>query len=105
MWGVRGECAGSVLFILLFKHDLLQISENLGVTPDNMSSPPPSELIPPTHIFASWLFEVSCLVTQWSLVEFTVHTHLVLNMKEREKRKLCRKITGFKQNISELVVM
>ncbi|XP_076442581.1 ral GTPase-activating protein subunit alpha-1-like isoform X3 [Babylonia areolata] len=36
---------------------LFRISENLGVTPDNMSSPPPSELIPPSHIFASWLFE------------------------------------------------
>ncbi|KAL8608299.1 hypothetical protein ACOMHN_042166 [Nucella lapillus] len=36
---------------------LFRISENLGVTPDNMSSPPPSELIPPSHIFASWFFE------------------------------------------------
>ncbi|XP_025103645.1 ral GTPase-activating protein subunit alpha-1-like isoform X4 [Pomacea canaliculata] len=36
---------------------LFRISDNQGVTPDNMSTPPPSELIPPTHIFASWLFE------------------------------------------------
>ncbi|XP_070180609.1 ral GTPase-activating protein subunit alpha-1-like isoform X3 [Littorina saxatilis] len=36
---------------------LFRMSENLGVTPDNMSSPSPSELIPPTYIFASWLFE------------------------------------------------
>lgn len=32
---------------------------NLGVTADNMNSPPPPELIPPLHIFSPWLFEVT----------------------------------------------
>lgn len=35
------------------------MSDNLGVTQDNMSSPPPPELIPPLHFFSSWLFEVN----------------------------------------------
>ncbi|XP_035826426.1 ral GTPase-activating protein subunit alpha-1 [Aplysia californica] len=36
---------------------LCRMSDNLGVTQDNMSSPPPPELIPPLHIFSSWLFQ------------------------------------------------
>ncbi|XP_059157319.1 ral GTPase-activating protein subunit alpha-1-like isoform X3 [Physella acuta] len=36
---------------------LCRMSDNLGVTQDNMSSPPPPELIPPLHFFSSWLFE------------------------------------------------
>ncbi|XP_067682813.1 ral GTPase-activating protein subunit alpha-1-like isoform X5 [Haliotis asinina] len=36
---------------------LIRMRENLGVTQDNTSSPPPPELIPPHHIFATWLFE------------------------------------------------
>ncbi|KAH9496143.1 Ral GTPase-activating protein subunit alpha-1 [Bulinus truncatus] len=36
---------------------LCRMSDNLGVTQDNMSSPPPPELIPPLHYFSSWLFE------------------------------------------------
>ncbi|KAI8784564.1 ral GTPase-activating protein subunit alpha-2 isoform X1, partial [Biomphalaria glabrata] len=36
---------------------LCRMSDNLGVTQDNMSSPQPPELIPPLHYFSSWLFE------------------------------------------------
>ncbi|KAJ8308029.1 hypothetical protein KUTeg_012903 [Tegillarca granosa] len=36
---------------------LNKMRSNLGVTADNMNSPPPPELIPPLHIFAPWLFE------------------------------------------------
>lgn len=36
---------------------LIKIRNNLGVTVDNQSSPPPSEFVPPLHIITSWLFE------------------------------------------------
>lgn len=41
---------------------LLQMRDNLGVTPDNQNSPAPPELIPPQTIFSSWLFEVELFV-------------------------------------------
>ncbi|XP_023240859.1 ral GTPase-activating protein subunit alpha-1-like isoform X3 [Centruroides sculpturatus] len=36
---------------------LIKIRNNLGVTVDNQSSPPPSEFVPPLHIITSWLFQ------------------------------------------------
>ncbi|XP_041353753.1 ral GTPase-activating protein subunit alpha-1-like isoform X2 [Gigantopelta aegis] len=36
---------------------LIRLRENLGVTQDNTSTPPPPELIPPQQIFGSWVFK------------------------------------------------
>lgn len=40
---------------------LVKIRENLGVTVDNHSSPPPPTLVPPIDIFAAWLFKAISL--------------------------------------------
>ncbi|GFO04867.1 ral GTPase-activating protein subunit alpha-1, partial [Plakobranchus ocellatus] len=40
---------------------LCRMSDNLGVTQNNMLSPPPPEMIPPLHFFSSWLFECLAL--------------------------------------------
>lgn len=39
----------------------LQIRDNLGISLDNQSSPPPPVLIPPLRILTPWLFKV-CMI-------------------------------------------
>lgn len=36
-----------------------QIRDNLGISLDNQSSPPPPVLIPPLRILTPWLFKVT----------------------------------------------
>lgn len=40
-----------------------QIRDNLGISLDNQSSPPPPVLIPPLRILTPWLFKVSVTKT------------------------------------------
>ncbi|CAN8000270.1 unnamed protein product [Ixodes hexagonus] len=40
---------------------LVKMRENLGVTEDNMATPPPPQLIPPLLLIAPWLFEAQGL--------------------------------------------
>lgn len=39
----------------------LQIRDNLGISQDNQSSPPPPVLIPPLRILTPWLFKVGVI--------------------------------------------
>lgn len=45
------ECLSNIVDIFLV------IRDNLGVSLDNLSTPPPPLYVPPIHFFASWLFE------------------------------------------------
>uniref|UniRef100_A0A671KFV5 Ral GTPase-activating protein subunit alpha-1-like n=1 Tax=Sinocyclocheilus anshuiensis TaxID=1608454 RepID=A0A671KFV5_9TELE len=49
--------------------NLAKIRDNLGISLDNQSSPPPPDLIPPLRILTPWLFKTRCvcvyLVSMW----------------------------------------
>jgi len=44
-----------------FGHFSFQIRDNLGISLDNQSSPPPPVLIPPLRILTPWLFKVGVI--------------------------------------------
>lgn len=54
----QGSKFRDIFFLLLFF--ILQIRDNLGISLDNQSSPPPPVLIPPLRILTPWLFKVGC---------------------------------------------
>ncbi|XP_053317313.1 ral GTPase-activating protein subunit alpha-2 isoform X2 [Spea bombifrons] len=51
------------LYELWFK--LAKIRDNLSISLDNQSSPPPPILIPPLRMFASWLFQATTLPNEY----------------------------------------
>ncbi|KAM3931908.1 ral GTPase-activating protein subunit alpha-2 isoform 2-T2 [Leptodactylus fuscus] len=51
------------LYELWFK--LAKIRDNLSISLDNQSSPPPPILIPPLRMFASWLFKATTLPNEY----------------------------------------
>ncbi|XP_053567986.1 ral GTPase-activating protein subunit alpha-2 isoform X2 [Bombina bombina] len=51
------------LYELWFK--LAKIRDNLSISLDNQSSPPPPNLIPPLRMFASWLFKATTLPNEY----------------------------------------
>nr|DBA27024.1 TPA: hypothetical protein GDO54_011206 [Pyxicephalus adspersus] len=42
-----------------------QIRDNMSISLDNQSSPPPPDLIPPLRMFASWLFKATTLPNEY----------------------------------------
>lgn len=44
-------------FLVELADKLTMIRCNMGITVDNQNTPPPPELVPPLHIFTSWLFQ------------------------------------------------
>lgn len=48
----------SIKTVLANLHFYFQIRDNLGISLDNQSSPPPPVLIPPLRILTPWLFKV-----------------------------------------------
>ncbi|XP_076305803.1 ral GTPase-activating protein subunit alpha-1 isoform X2 [Tachypleus tridentatus] len=52
-------------YLIQLSDTLIKIRENLGVTVDNQSSPPPPELVPPLHLIVPWLFETIHLPEQY----------------------------------------
>nr|XP_014350838.1 PREDICTED: ral GTPase-activating protein subunit alpha-2 [Latimeria chalumnae] len=46
-------------------HRLAKVRENLAISLDNQSSPPPPVLIPPLRMFASWLFKATTMPDEY----------------------------------------
>ncbi|XP_066281375.1 ral GTPase-activating protein subunit alpha-1-like isoform X2 [Branchiostoma lanceolatum] len=44
---------------------LMKLRENLGITTDNLATPPPPELLPPLNEFAPWLFKAISLPNKY----------------------------------------
>uniref|UniRef100_A0A671KAK0 Ral GTPase-activating protein subunit alpha-1-like n=1 Tax=Sinocyclocheilus anshuiensis TaxID=1608454 RepID=A0A671KAK0_9TELE len=58
--------------------NLAKIRDNLGISLDNQSSPPPPDLIPPLRILTPWLFKVSLAIFYlYCLSEWCVCVYLV----------------------------
>lgn len=64
-----------ILFFVWKWHFSFQIRDNLGISLDNQSSPPPPVLIPPLRILTPWLFKVSDWgITVGSLIFITLRS-------------------------------
>ncbi|XP_078672854.1 ral GTPase-activating protein subunit alpha-1-like isoform X6 [Branchiostoma floridae x Branchiostoma belcheri] len=44
---------------------LMKLRDNLGITTDNLETPPPPELLPPLNVFAPWLFKAISLPNKY----------------------------------------
>ncbi|XP_073484248.1 ral GTPase-activating protein subunit alpha-2 isoform X2 [Aquarana catesbeiana] len=70
------------LYELWYK--LAKIRDNLSISLDNQSSPPPPILIPPLRMFASWLFKATTLSSEYK--EGKLHAYkLICGMMTRRQ--------------------
>ncbi|KAK3764075.1 hypothetical protein RRG08_046540 [Elysia crispata] len=64
---------------------LCRMSDNLGVTQNNMLSPPPPEMIPPLHFFSSWLFECLTLGNKYKRGKLIAYQLICQSMLRRHE--------------------
>ncbi|GFR74888.1 Ral GTPase-activating protein subunit alpha-1 [Elysia marginata] len=64
---------------------LCRMSDNLGVTENNMLSPPPPEMIPPIHFFSSWLFECLALGNKYKRGKLIAYQLICQSMLRRHE--------------------
>ncbi|KAM5164105.1 ral GTPase-activating protein subunit alpha-2 isoform 2-T2 [Mantella aurantiaca] len=65
-------------------YKLAKIRDNLSISLDNQSSPPPPVLIPPLRMFASWLFKATTLPSEYK--EGQLHAYkLICGMMTRRQ--------------------
>ncbi|NXI11430.1 RGPA2 protein, partial [Irena cyanogastra] len=70
------------LYELWYK--LVQIRDNLAISVDNQSTPSPPVLIPPLRIFASWLFKVTTLPSEYKEGKLQAFRLLCAMMSQRQ---------------------
>ncbi|RUS74693.1 hypothetical protein EGW08_017551 [Elysia chlorotica] len=71
---------------------LCRMSDNLGVTQNNMLSPPPPEMIPPLHFFSSWLFECLALGNKYKRGKLIAFQLICQSMLRRHEVMPSRKL-------------
>ncbi|NWT60573.1 RGPA2 protein, partial [Erythrocercus mccallii] len=72
----------SYLYELWYK--LAKIRDNLAISVDNQSTPSPPVLIPPLRIFASWLFKVTTLPSEYKEGKLQAFRLLCTMMSRRQ---------------------
>ncbi|XP_056402897.1 ral GTPase-activating protein subunit alpha-1 isoform X1 [Hyla sarda] len=64
--------------------NLVKIRDNLGISLDNMSSPPPPILIPPLRILTPWLFKATMLPDKYKQGKLHAYKLICQIMKRRQ---------------------
>ncbi|XP_075699465.1 ral GTPase-activating protein subunit alpha-1 isoform X3 [Rhinoderma darwinii] len=64
--------------------NLAKIRDNLGISLDNMSSPPPPVLIPPLRILTPWLFKATMLPDKYKQGKLHAYKLICKIMKRRQ---------------------
>ncbi|MEE6509788.1 hypothetical protein FKM82_027896 [Ascaphus truei] len=64
--------------------NLAKIRDNLGISLDNQSSPPPPILIPPLRILTPWLFKATMLPDKYKLGKLLAYKLICKIMKRRQ---------------------
>ncbi|XP_071971629.1 ral GTPase-activating protein subunit alpha-1 isoform X6 [Engystomops pustulosus] len=64
--------------------NLAKIRDNLGISIDNMSSPPPPVLIPPLRILTPWLFKATMLPDKYKQGKLHAYKLICKIMKRRQ---------------------
>ncbi|KAM8921688.1 ral GTPase-activating protein subunit alpha-1 isoform 6-T6 [Pelodytes ibericus] len=64
--------------------NLAKIRDNLGISLDNQSSPPPPVLIPPLRILTPWLFKATMLVDKYKQGKLHAYKLICKIMKRRQ---------------------
>ncbi|KAM9356466.1 ral GTPase-activating protein subunit alpha-1 isoform 2-T2 [Pholidichthys leucotaenia] len=64
--------------------NLAKIRDNLGISLDNQSSPPPSVLIPPLRILTPWLFKATMLTERYKQGKLHAYKLICRIMKRRQ---------------------
>ncbi|XP_041928046.1 LOW QUALITY PROTEIN: ral GTPase-activating protein subunit alpha-1 [Alosa sapidissima] len=64
--------------------NLAKIRDNLGISMDNQSSPPPPDLIPPLRILTPWLFKATMLTERYSRGKLHAYKLICKIMKRRQ---------------------
>ncbi|XP_037343517.2 ral GTPase-activating protein subunit alpha-1 isoform X7 [Pungitius pungitius] len=65
-------------------HNLAKIRDNLGISLDNQSSPPPPGLIPPLRILTPWLFKATMLTERYKQGKLHAYKLICRIMKRRQ---------------------
>ncbi|XP_019737235.1 ral GTPase-activating protein subunit alpha-1 isoform X6 [Hippocampus comes] len=64
--------------------NLVKIRDNLGISHDNQSSPPPPVLIPPLRILTPWLFKATMLTERYKQGKLHAYKLICRIMKRRQ---------------------
>ncbi|XP_030626433.1 ral GTPase-activating protein subunit alpha-1 [Chanos chanos] len=64
--------------------NLAKIRDNLGISLDNQSSPPPPDLIPPLRILTPWLFKATMLTERYKQGKLHAYKLICKIMKRRQ---------------------
>ncbi|XP_078262685.1 ral GTPase-activating protein subunit alpha-1 isoform X3 [Rhinoraja longicauda] len=64
--------------------NLAKVRDNLGITIDNQTSPPPSVLIPPLRILTPWLFKATTLPEKYKQGKLHAYKLICKIMKRRQ---------------------
>ncbi|XP_053141373.1 ral GTPase-activating protein subunit alpha-1 isoform X12 [Hemicordylus capensis] len=64
--------------------NLAKIRDNLGISTDNMTSPPPPVLIPPLRILTPWLFKATMLSDKYKQGKLHAYKLICNTMKRRQ---------------------
>ncbi|XP_027703257.1 ral GTPase-activating protein subunit alpha-1 isoform X2 [Vombatus ursinus] len=64
--------------------NLAKIRDNLGISSDNMTSPPPPVLIPPLRILTPWLFKATILTDKYKQGKLHAYKLICNTMKRRQ---------------------
>ncbi|XP_036606908.1 ral GTPase-activating protein subunit alpha-1 isoform X6 [Trichosurus vulpecula] len=64
--------------------NLAKIRDNLGISTDNMTSPPPPVLIPPLRILTPWLFKATMLTDKYKQGKLHAYKLICNTMKRRQ---------------------
>nr|XP_020847030.1 ral GTPase-activating protein subunit alpha-1 isoform X8 [Phascolarctos cinereus] len=64
--------------------NLAKIRDNLGISSDNMTSPPPPVLIPPLRILTPWLFKATMLTDKYKQGKLHAYKLICNTMKRRQ---------------------
>ncbi|XP_047677714.1 ral GTPase-activating protein subunit alpha-1 isoform X4 [Tachysurus fulvidraco] len=64
--------------------NLAKIRDNLGISVDNQSSPPPPDLIPPLRILTPWLFKATMLSEKYKQGKLHAYKLICKIMKRRQ---------------------